>query len=418
MKSRTDSKNTNYMTRLILPLIIFQLIGFILVNSRVETFNSKVIYTTAAFVLTSILSSIFIPKYTRGEFAFIMIVNMLYTIGIIAITRLNYNTGFYHLIWYILGIAVFVFTFVFMDFLVDFFRNKFILFFFLTLMTFLATLLLGSREDGAINWIKITESITVQLSEFAKISYIFMIAAFYFKYDSLIRHKFGKYYLMIATYIFIGFFFLQGELGTAMIFFALFISSTFVFERRYLFVLVNIFLAFVGLYIAYLLFSHIRVRFEIWRDPWVDYNGRGYQIIQSLFAISSGGMFGSGIGLGSPKLIPVATSDFILSAIMEEMGIFMGISIVLLYIIFVYKSMKISIVDRDIFYSSLSFSIGIIIAGQALIMFGGVLGLIPLTGITTPFLSYGGSSTISNFILLAVLQYSSSTKKKVYYEKF
>lgn len=193
-----------------------------------------------------------------------------------------------------------------------------------------------------------------------------------------------------------------------MIFFALMIGSMFVFEERYLLVVINIILAFIGLLMAYYLFSHIRIRFEIWLNPWDSYNDKGYQIIQSLFAIASGGFFGSGIGLGRPDIVPVSTSDFIYASVVEEMGIFMGIFVVLLFILLVYKSFKLAMVNQDTFYSSLAFSIGIIFAAQSIIMFGGVLKIIPLTGITTPFMSYGGSSLLSSFILFAVLQLISS----------
>lgn len=406
----------DYRFLLVFSLVIFQIIGLSLVVLRTEDAPKYLYVLVLAFILVSILTSILIPKFTKGDNIFILLINMLYSIGLMMIIRINPATGQQHLIWYFVGIGVFLFSYLFFHRFIDFFRNKYILLFIITLLTFIVTIVMGRYDNGAKNWISIGP-FSMQLSEFAKISYVFFLASIYYSMDKIYKMKYGKYYVMIATYIFIGLFFLQGELGTAMIFFGLFITSLFVYERRYLFMFINILMAFVGLYLAYKIFYHIRIRFEIWVDPWADPRGKGYQILQSLFAVASGGFFGSGIGLGSPRLIPVASSDFILAAIMEEMGTFMGIAILLIYVIFVYKCIKLSLVNRDIYYSIMSFCIGIIISLQALIMFGGVLKLIPLTGITTPFLSYGGSSMISNFILLAVLQVASNGNKRSYYEK-
>ena len=161
----------------------------------------------------------------------------------------------------------------------------------------------------------------------------------------------------------------------------------------------------LGSIVAYFLFSHVRIRVATWKDPWSDIDVTGYQITQALFAMASGGLFGSGIGLGRPDYIPVAESDFIFSAICEEMGIFMGIAVVLLFMILVYRAIKISLIQKDKFYSILAFVIGILFALQTFIILGGVLKLIPLTGVTLPFISQGGSSMIAGFILLGCLQY-------------
>lgn len=414
----TFSNNTSkkgYAFTITWLIIIIQFIGLILLVIRQsEQSNIKLIALSVGFILATLISNIYIPKLTKGDNTLVYIVNMLYSIGLLLIMRLNANTGTTHILWYIMAFFGFILVYLILSNYMKFLKNKFWFYFTITLMTFIVTLVLAKNTDGARNWIRITEGITIQLSEFAKISYIFMIASFYGDYEKFESEKYGKYYLNIATYIFIGLFFLQGELGTAMVFFATFIISMFVFEKDYVRMFINVLLAFLGLFIAYKLFGHIRVRFDIWLDPWADYHGRGYQIVQGLFAVASGGMFGKGLGLGTPNMIPVATSDFIIPAIIEEMGVFMGIGIILLYTILIYKGIKIALTNSDRFFSSLAFGVTLVFASQSLVMFGGVLKLIPLTGITTPFMSYGGSSTLANFILLAVLQYTAS--KKVSYE--
>ncbi|MGY3775884.1 FtsW/RodA/SpoVE family cell cycle protein [Helcococcus sueciensis] len=403
----TFNYKKSYNRSIITSLFMFQIFGILLAILSNEEVNMISIYLSIAFVFATLFSNIYIPKITKSDSTFILIVNMLYSISVIMIMRLSSNLVIKHIIWYLSGLVILLIVYYFMKFFDKILKGKFLLFFIITTLTFIVTLALGFTSGGAKNWIDVGGLFSLQLSEFGKISFIFMIASYYYKYDEFTRNRIGKYYLILSTYIFALLFFLQGELGTAMIFFGLLISNMFIFEKRYIFIVLNIILALVGVYLASLVLPHIKVRIDIWLDPWKDFNERGYQIIQSLFAIASGGFFGTGIGLGMPDLVPVVESDFILTAIIEEMGMFMGFSIILMYILLFYKTLKLSLEFSSKYYSSLSLSIGLIYAMQALIMFGGILKLIPLTGITTPFLSYGGSSTVSNFILLSILQYLS-----------
>lgn len=405
-----------YYKQLNILLLIFQIFGLLLAILSQENYSNMTLYLSLGFILVSNFINFIFTKYIKTDHTFIYLVNLLYSISVIMLMRLDSSQVNKHIIWYFVGIVLSLTTFYIMKYIDRFLRDKYILFFIITLLTFIITLSMGFMSGGARNWISIGGIITIQLSEFAKISYIFMIASYYYSYEKLEKFKYHEYYLAIATYIFGGLFFLQGELGTAMVFFALMISAIFIFEKRYLFISLNIIIALAGVFLASLVLSHIKVRIDTWLNPWADFNGRGYQIIQSLYAIANGGFFGTGIGLGSPHLVPVVESDFIVTAIIEEMGMFMGFAIIMIYILIFYKAIKISLIYDNKFLSSLSLSIGIIFAFQALIMLGGILKLIPLTGITTPFLSYGGSSTISNFILLGVL-YHTSGKLGDYREK-
>ncbi|WP_282926768.1 FtsW/RodA/SpoVE family cell cycle protein [Helcococcus kunzii] len=398
-------KKKSYHNLLIFSLLVFQIVGIFLAILKNDEITYNALYGSFAFIIFSLLVSIYIPKLTKGDSTFIFLVNFLYSISLVILLRLDSSTAFKHILWYFLGIFVFFIAYNIMKYFGKYLKDKFWLYFAITLLTFLATLVLGFTSGGAKNWISIGGFFTIQLSEFAKISYVFMIASFYNNYDDFVKRKFGKYYLVFSTYLFSGLFFLQGELGTAVLLFAIMLGTMFIFERRYTFIILNILIGLVGVYLASFVLSHIKVRIDIWLNPWSDANGRGYQIIQGLFSIANGGFFGTGIGLGRPELVPVVESDFIITAIMEEMGIFMGFSILMMYILMFYKSIKVSLQLKSKFYSSLALSIGLLFAMQTLIIFGGVLKLIPLTGITTPFLSYGGSSMIANFALLSVLQY-------------
>lgn len=413
-QSFNRQKRSDYRKSLAVFLLIFQFLGITLSILYNELLSNRSIILSLVFIGLTFLTNIYYTKKLKGDSTFIYLINLLYSISVIIILRLDASLIEKHLIWYVSGIIVFTIVRYLIKYLNKFLQDKFYLFFVITLLTFIFTLVFGYTEGGAKNWISIGGLFSLQLSEFAKISFIFMIASYYENIEKFKEKKFGKYYLVISTYLFSGLFFLQGELGTAMIFFALFISAMFIFERRYLFIILNILLGIVGIYLASLFLAHIKVRIDIWLNPWADFNGRGYQIIQSLYSIANGGFFGTGIGLGNPELVPVIQTDFILTAIIEEMGLFMGFAIILIFILIFYKAIKISLQFKSRFMSSIALSIGLLYSVQTLIMLGGIMNLIPLTGITTPFLSYGGSSTLSSFILLAVLQYLSSKTGEEY----
>lgn len=214
---------------------------------------------------------------------------------------------------------------------------------------------------------------------------------------------------MAVMYIFVAFLFLQRDLGTVAIFMAIYTGIQFIYDEDRKTFLLNVGLMFFGAIAGYFLFSHVRVRVDIWLHPWTSENvvNNARQIVQSLFAIAEGGFFGTGYGVGYPSQIPLAYSDVIFSAICEEMGILTGIGIIMLYMLLIYRSIKIALNQEYTFYRILAISIGIMFTVQAFLNIGGVIKLIPMTGLTLPFISYGGSSMISSFIALGILQVTS-----------
>lgn len=368
------------------------------------------VYTYVAILLVTMLSTGLVSKITKGDNIFLLIVNMLFSIGVAMIYRLDPDLGRKQLIFYIIGIFVFFLSYWILKLPIKW-ENMTLLYFIVSMVLFIITIALASFTYGAKNWVNIG-GFTVQPSEFIKIPFAFFIASFYTNYGEYRKKPFGRYYMMIGIYLFILMFFIQRELGTALIFFGVMIISQFVYESDRKLIFINIVATIMGSIIAYFLFSHIRVRVKTWLDPWSVIDDMGYQITQSLFAIASGGLFGTGLGLGRPDYIPVAESDFIFPAIIEEMGIFMGIGVVMLFLLLVYRAMKTSLIQQNKFYSILAFCVGTLFALQTFIILGGVLKLIPLTGVTLPFISAGGSSMISGFILLACLQFSSEEIKE------
>ena len=398
------TRQKQYKNSALFLLFVFEFLSL----SLSMIYNSKHLqrrdlYSYLTILITTILSTVLSNKFTRSDSILLLIVNMLFSIGVAMIYRLDPALGKKQLLFYIIGVVVFFITY----FILPKIKNwdDYIIFYFvISIVLFMATLVFGFASGGAKNWIVIGP-ITIQPSEFIKIPFIFFVASFYTNYNKYRKKAFGKYYLNIGIYFFILMFFIQKELGTALIFFGTMILTQFVYERDRKLILLNVIFTILGAILAYFLFSHIRVRVQTWLDPWSVIDDKGYQITQSLFALASGGLFGTGIGLGRPDYIPVAESDFIFPAICEEYGIFMGIAVVLLFLILVYRAIKIALQQENKFFSILAFGIGGLFALQTLIILGGVLKLIPLTGVTLPFISAGGSSMVSGFILLACLQY-------------
>lgn len=386
-------------------LLLFEFLSLSLAMIfNIENLTKVDFYTYLAILAVTLLTSFLVDKFTKSDNILLLIVNMLFSIGVAIIYRLDPKLGRRQLQFYLVGVILFFITY----FILKSYKkwDKLILFYAgISIALFAVTLVFGSYLGGAKNWIIIANKISVQPSEFIKVPLAFFIASFYTNFNKISLKPFGRYLMNFMIYVFIGFLFLQKDLGTALIFFGVLILSQFVYEKDRKLIFVNMFFMILGSIAAYFLFGHVRIRVATWLDPWSDIEATGYQITQALFATASGGLFGTGIGLGRPDYIPVAESDFIFSAICEEMGVFMGVGVVLLFMILVYRAIKISLIQQNKFYSVLAFCIGVLFALQTFIILGGVLKLIPLTGVTLPFISQGGSSMLAGFILLGCLQY-------------
>jgi cell division protein FtsW (lipid II flippase) len=209
---------------------------------------------------------------------------------------------------------------------------------------------------------------------------------------------------MFITYLNAGFLVLQRDWGTIALLLLVYLFVLYIFSEDNKFLIINCGLLLPTALIAYKFFYHVRVRVEIWINPWDDVLGKGYQIAQSLFGIGSGGFFGTGLGMGKPYLIPFADTDFIFSAICEEMGTLTGVAVVLLYMLLCYRAFKIALNIKNRFEKIVVLGLALMLGMQTFIIIGGVIKLIPLTGTTLPFVSYGGSSLVTSFIILGILQ--------------
>jgi cell division protein FtsW (lipid II flippase) len=205
--------------------------------------------------------------------------------------------------------------------------------------------------------------------------------------------------------------FLEKDLGASLLYFALFVVMLWVATGRTAYLVIGVVLFAIGAGLGYLAFAHVQTRVDIWLhalDPANVYRLGYGQVAQAQFGMATGGLVGAGLGRGSPTLIPYASTDFIFAAIGEELGLFGTVAILLLYVVLVGKGLKAALESHDAFGTLLAAGLSATIALQAFVIVGGVTRVIPLTGVTLPFVSYGGSSLVSNFMILALLTRVSS----------
>jgi cell division protein FtsW (lipid II flippase) len=201
---------------------------------------------------------------------------------------------------------------------------------------------------------------------------------------------------------------MQRDLGAALLFFTVFLSLLYIATGRVGYVVVGVLLFLAGSYVMYLLVPTVQTRVDIWADPFRDPTGDGYQIVQSLFAFGRGGLLGTGLGAGLPTVdgrlpIPAVHTDFPLAALGEELGLIGVMAILGLFLVVVERGLRIAASAADEFRSLLAAGLALVIGTQAFIIAAGNLKLIPLTGITLPFISYGGSSLLVNGIIVGFL---------------
>ena len=282
------------------------------------------------------------------------------------------------------------------------------------LLLLCSTLFFGTEIGGSKNWI-VLGPIAVQPSEFGKALLVFFLAAYLSMHrETLTLARHHLLWLRLPDLRFIApllliwgvailMFVVARDLGSALLFFGIAIFMTYMATGRLSYVfLALVFFSGAGALSASL-FPHVHARFAIWLHPWTDPDGQAFQIVQSLFAFAAGGIWGEGFGHGLPTLIPEVHTDFVFAAIGDELGLLGALGVMLLYALFFHRAMRVALQAQEDRQILLAAGTAVVFLLQAFIIIAGVTKFLPLTGITLPFVSYGGSSMVSGFLLLGVL---------------
>lgn len=349
-------------------------------------------------VLLLVMIVLFRLLYPYGNKSFMNHVAMLLSVGFVVLTRLSYNKALKQ--FFIVAVSAVVAMVVpWVISKLRFLRDLKWLYALLGIGMLSVVLVLGAVTNGS----KLSYSIggiTFQPSEFVKIIFVFYLAAALWKNHDLgaicLSAIFAGLHVMILV--------LSKDLGSALIFFAVYICLVYIASGRVRYFFAGLLCGGLAACMAYGLFDHVKVRVQAWKDPWSVIDSQGYQITQSLFAVSTGGFWGRGLFQGNPGTIPYVEEDFVFSAIAEELGIVVGICILLIALNCFVLLMKLSMEIKDKFYQLLAAGIGIVYLFQVFLTVGGGTKFIPMTGVTLPFISYGGSSILTSLILFYAAQ--------------
>jgi cell division protein FtsW (lipid II flippase) len=394
--------------------------GFASVYIARQSLVSAASLSYAAFFFALFVAAHLVVRMAapRSDPYLLPIAGLLTAIGVTMIYRIEPDRAFRQGLWIVVGVTLFTALVLLVRDHRKLDRLKYTLgVAAIALLVLPALPLLGETVNGATLWVRLGP-VAFQPGEFAKVLLVVFLAGYLRDNRELLSMGFGRLgvpspkhfgpllaiwggamLVLVAT----------NDLGGALLYFSIFLAMLYVATGRWPYVAVGLSLFALGSFAVYQLIPRVSGRISIWLDPWSDPFREGYQLVQSLYAIAGGGLFGQGLGRGvllsenGESYIPYLETDFIYSAIAQELGLAGAVAVILLYLLFVYRGFRIALLADDGFSKLLAAGLTATLGIQAFIIVGGVTRLIPLTGITLPFVSYGGSSVVANFLLVGLL---------------
>jgi cell division protein FtsW (lipid II flippase) len=414
--TKANSSQDLIQNRLVRLAVVFNLIGCLILTLapivRLHSWSSDLrwhhwigflVWAIGTLSLNKKLSKM-LPD--RDPYLF-PLVSILTGWGLLTIYRLDVDFGLRQTVWLLVSLII-GYTILRIRGILPFLRRYKYIWLMGGLLLTMLTFVVGVYPSGTgpALWLNLF-GLYLQPSELLKVLLVIFLASYLA--DNL-RIRFNLLQLLLPTLILVGAAFLilvaQHDLGTASLFIAIYAVTIYLASGKRRLLLISMLSIIAALIVGYMVYDVIQLRIEAWLNPWADPNGRSYQIVQSIIAVANGGIFGRGIGLGSPGVIPVAHSDFIFPAIVEETGLLGAVGIILLYAFFMIRGLAIALNAPNQFQRFLAAGLTTSISVQSILIIGGSIRLLPLTGVTLPFMSYGGSSLVtcitSAFLLLVI----------------
>ena len=396
--SADDSKRLIWaFRRQIILVVFFHTIGFIVLMMHEKTWQMVLLYVVEMIYMIAYVT-VFRMIYPSSSRIILSHMMMFLAIGFIILARLNFDKAVRQFMMICIGSIMSIVVPKFFEQL-NFARGFSLFSGFAGILLLLVVLLLSSRTYGA-NLTLELGPFSFQPSEFVKISFV-LLTAFFFRSGSSFRIVLLSGVVALAHILILV---ASTDLGGALIYAVAYIMMLYVATGQFRYLLSGVLAGGAAAFAAAKLFSHVQTRIDIWKNPWPLFYGKGSQVCNSLLGIASGGFMGTGLYQGSPNLIYVVEKDFIFSAVVEEMGAVIGICIILISLSCLLKFIQVTASQNPPFYRLLGTGLAAIYAVQVFLTIGGNIKLIPATGVTLPFISYGGSSVFSTFILFSIMQ--------------
>lgn len=396
-RGHKEEKKEGIYTRQIICMFIVHFVSFAAICLETSDLTYIIFYGFQQILLFATIA-LFRAVYKDAGKLLLNNMCMLLAIGFVILTRLDFDRALKQFKIVTLSLVVGIFI----PYLIRKFRflEKFTWIFGLGgALALTVVLVLGAVTNGS----KISYTIgdyTFQPSEFVKILFVFFVAGMFAKSKSFLQVVITTVVAAFHVIVLV----LSKDLGSALIFFVVYVVMVFVATKNYFYLIVGVLCGCGAGVVATKIFSHVRVRIQAWKDPWTYIDGSGYQITQSLFAIGTGGWFGMGLFQGDPTSIPYVQADFIFSAIAEELGVFFSICLILVCVSCFIAIMNVAMRLKNEYYRLIAVGLAVTYIFQIFLTIGGGTRLIPLTGVTLPLVSYGGSSVLSTIIMFCIIQ--------------
>ncbi len=386
--------------------------------AEVAGFRPQQLVVPVTFVVIALALHVFLAaRGVRGDQLLLPIAAALTALGLVLVQRLASNLLVQQLSWTLIAAGAFAATILIPRDLTALSRFKWT-WALLGVLLLISPLLpvIGREVNGARIWLGVG-TVTFEPWEAVKILLVIFFAAYLEEFREVLaqtQRRFGPIpvppvpYLVpivamwaIAMVVMV----FERDLGATLLFLGIFLAMLYLATGEVFYTLIGLVLLLVGGFVAYHVFGHVAARVDIWLHPFAEdvRFDTGYQLVQGLFALANGGLFGVGLGNGMPERIPVVWSDFVFDAFAEEVGFAGALALLALYLLFVYRGMLIALRAPTPFLQLLAGGLSFIVALQTIVIVGGNARLIPLTGITLPFVAYGGSSLVTNWMLVALL---------------